>query len=152
TLSLFWFAGYLSGTSQGNNEGYGYFSMNILSFFDPVFDSSRFLKQNAFHEHFLPYGQYEGYQYLGFGMILLLSSTVLVSLAHLHTIRGRNIRRFYPLVAAAFAFWLLALSNKVMLGNVHLFTIPLPSYLTQILSIFRSSGRFGWPMFYLVYL
>lgn len=37
-----------------------------------------------------------------------------------------------------------------MLGSVHLFTFPLPDGLIRLLSIFRASGRFGWPLFYLV--
>lgn len=152
-----WLAGYLIG-GGGANEGYGYFSMNILALFDPItlFDpalrASRFLVQRAFHPDFMPYGQYEGFLYLGAGMLSLVIMAAGIYLATPGATAKSLLRKYWPLAGAAFVFWLLALSNKIMLGQLHLVTIPLPELLFKALSVFRASGRLGWPLFYLINL
>lgn len=151
-FGLFWIVGYFSGKGGMAADGYGYFSMNILAFFDPIFGSSRFLTQNTFHKHFLPFGQYEGYLYLGAGMIVLGISAIVLQLSAPQPVLHPVLRRHWPLIAVVIVYWLLALSNKVMLGRIRLFTLPLPNELLELLSVFRASGRFGWPLFYLVNL
>lgn len=149
---LMWLAGYfVDGASD--RSGYQYFSMNLLALFDPqFFNASRFLVQHDFSPDFAPYGQYEGFQYLGIGMMLLMA---LAAGAYSVSPSGQLrawLRRYWPLALAVFVLWLLALSNKVMLGKWHLFTLPLPASLEHGLSLFRASGRFGWPLFYLLNL
>lgn len=152
-----WLAGYLIGGGAAN-EGYGYFSMNILALFDPIalfdpaFKASRFLMQHAFHPDFIPYGQYEGYLYLGLGMLSLAIMAAGIYLATPGTNAKSVVWKYWPLASAALVFWLLALSNKIMLGQLHLVTIPLPELLRKALSVFRASGRLGWPLFYLLNL
>lgn len=79
-FGLLWIVGYFTGKGGFSAGGYGYFSMNILAFFDPVLGYSRFLTQNTFHRDFIPSGQYEGNLYLGSGMILLAISAVTLPL------------------------------------------------------------------------
>jgi hypothetical protein len=152
-----WLAGYLIGGGTAN-EGYGYFSMNILALvdpiklFDPAFRASRFLKQHDFHPDFMPYGQYEGFLYLGAGMLSLVIMAACIYLATPGTTAKSLMRKYWPLAGVALVFWLLALSNKIMLGQLHLVTIPLPELLRKALSVFRASGRLGWPLFYLLNL
>lgn len=148
---IIWQAGYLIDIGEKNNEGYGYFSMNLLSYFDPIFDGSLFLKQNHYHEHFMPYGQYEGMQFIGFGMSIALISSVTIVFLRGNIPPILSIRECWPLYMVALVFAMLALSNKVMLGSINIFTIPLPNYLVDLLSFFRSSGRFGWILFYVIY-
>lgn len=150
-LLALWLAGYLSGGGLAG-EGYGYFSMNILALFNPLLASSRWLQQHDFHPHFMPYGQYEGFLYLGVGMIALLLMAIAVQLAAPPARLRPLLARYWPLIAAVLVFWLLALSNKIMLGQWHLVTIPLPESLLKLLATFRASGRLGWPLFYLLNL
>ena len=152
-LGLLWTAGYLL-DGPVDRSGYGYFSMNLLALFDPqFFNASRFFSQHAFSPDFAPYGQYEGFLYLGAGMLLLLAVGTGACLAGSKPARVLHwLRRDWPLYAAALTLWLLALSTKVMLGSWHLFTVPVPAAVEQVLSTFRASGRFGWPLFYLLNL
>mgnify|MGYP001765072479 CR=1 FL=1 len=141
-LSLLWFAGYFVGSGSLAAEGYGFFSMNILAFFDPLLRWSRFLKPMPVGTE----GQYEGFLYLGAGAILLMALAIGVQL--LQPVQPP--RRHIPLIVVSIVFWLLALSNVVTLGSIELFVIPLPDQLLELLSIFRASGRFGWIAFYLL--
>jgi hypothetical protein len=149
-LGLLWSTGSFSGQGGLAAEGYGYFSMNILSLFDPIFSASRFLTQNTFSEDFNPFGQYEGFLYLGAGMILLTAIACALQLSVVEPTLKSLFKKYWPLIVVVTIFWVLALSNKVMLGNIHLFTFPSPQFLIKILSIFRASGRLGWPLFYLL--
>jgi hypothetical protein len=47
---------------------------------------------------------------------------------------------------------LLALSIRVTFGQTVLFIVPVPPGLLHLLTIFRSSGRFFWPAYYLLML
>jgi hypothetical protein len=149
-LGLLWSTGSFSGQGGLAAEGYGYFSMNILALFDPLFSTSKFLTQIAFHEHFKPYGQYEGFLYLGIGMLALAALACALQFLTPKATLKPWLKNYWPLVVVAVLFWILALSNKVMLGNIHLFTVPLPDAVIKVLSIFRASGRLGWPLFYLL--
>jgi hypothetical protein len=115
---------------------YGYYSMNLLSPFVPqksgllpgirgIIDATG--------------GQYEGFNYLGLGLLLV---TILVLPSEAGWLR-RNLRRH---VALFFAFAVLiafAVSNRVFVGHWELFELPIP-HLNRVLGIFRSSGRFFW--------
>lgn len=160
-------AGYFGSTGGLSAEGYGFYSMNVLSLFDPLLGWSRFIQQRPIHPDYAGFGnfgQYEGFLYLGAGMIALGCVALGATLAAPDGGAGAGVgvrgnddrraarRRVWPMIAVAAAFWLLALSNRVLFSNVHLFTVPLPDALLRALSVFRSSGRFGWIAFYLINL
>lgn len=92
-------------------------------------------------------GQYEGYAYLGLGGVLL----VLVALAREWRAVPGILRRHWALALALGALLAWALSNEVYLGEVMLLRVPLPQVLLDtVLAWFRSSGRFVWPLAWLV--
>lgn len=150
--------GYFSGTGQLAAEGYGFYSMNVLALVDPLLGWSRFIRQRPIHPDFAilgNFGQYEGFLYLGAGMILLGSMALALFVAKPQTtaaVSRCTTRRWWPLIAIATLFWVLALSNKIMFSNIHLGTVPLPDAVYRVFSIFRASGRFGWIAFYLLNL
>jgi hypothetical protein len=114
--------------------GFGTYSMNLLS---PIYPS------NAFSGQFVDAtgGQYEGYQYLGVGVILLLLvADFCLSMQE----RLRLLRRHGGLVLACIVLTLLALSTKVYAGHRLLLDLPSPSWLLQL----RASGRLFWPVAY----
>ncbi len=144
-------AGHLGSGQALSGGGYGFFSMNMASLFSPVFSGSRFFKDFAIATQ----GQYEGLNYLGAGVILLGIMAVTLILARQPATNPPKIllaRPLWPLAAAAFCFWLLALSNHVTLMEYELFVVPLPHLLHGLMSVFRASGRFGWLAFYLLTL
>ncbi|MDP4028818.1 MAG: DUF6311 domain-containing protein [Gallionella sp.] len=150
--------GYFVGaTKQLAAEGYGHYSANLLTWFDPM-DWRAFLLHygrdpagKGEWSHFLPAlgqttaGQYEGFAYLGAGL-LLLAGIALVSVLR----RRQRLPGFMlPLLAVALALFIAALSNRVSLGGRELFAVPLSDTMLGMLSIFRASGRFVWPLTYL---
>jgi hypothetical protein len=137
-----WLAGYFSVPAVSvSGGGFGFFSMNLLAPID-AYHASRLLG----HIPLAIDGQYEGYNYLGLGMILLLV------LACYELVRNRpswaTLKPYTPLLSACLLFSSVAVSNVVTLGPFVLFTIPLPESLQKVLDVFRSSGRLFWPTYY----
>jgi hypothetical protein len=49
-----------------------------------------------------------------------------------------------------FLFFIFAISNKVIWCNTVVFKYYLPEALLKLANMFRTSGRFGWPLFYAI--
>ena len=146
--TVFLLGGFSTKTATAYSSGLGFFSMNLNALFNPQ-GFSVFLKD-------LPHGggQYEGFAYLGLGIMLLL-----LFLAFNATFGGKSagiwkkeLVRAIPLImvfAMSFAF---ALSNIVMLNDKTLLEIPLGKAMENIWGTFRSTGRFSWVCVYLLYI
>ncbi len=126
----------------------GLFTMDPLAWFNPMGTSSILPSWTT------GWGQYEGYQYLGLGGFLL----VLAGAVSLALRRGQDARRLGHAalwLTPAFVVWyVMAVSPTVTaFGHVVLsLRIDDLPVLGQVFSIFRSSGRFGWPITYFVLL
>ena len=130
-----------------SRDGYGEFSMNLNALFNPTsrggYTWSRLLPV-------LPQqsGQYDGFNYLGLGVLCLLAAALALAVPALLR-RPADVRawwgRNWPVAAVCLCMTLFALSNRVSWGDAA-FEFPLPSALLSLCGIFRSSGR----MFYLV--
>lgn len=118
-------------------EGFGDFSADLLALVNPMWGTSRFLPELARNHR-----QYEGYAYLGLGVIALLTIAVV----------GRRARPVFAprrraLALALVAMSVYALSDRVTIAGQELFDFgPLYAGLGELTSIFRSSGRFLWPL------
>ncbi len=139
----------VSGAESLSTEGLGHYSMNLLA---PV--------TQAGWSQFLPdlpratTGQdFEGFQYLGLGVLVLLVAA-LVTAATVHSarelVRGRAAWQGFGVLVflAALGMAVLALSPRVTLGSS--VVLDLSGSWTDRLAVFRASGRFFWPMAYLV--
>jgi hypothetical protein len=145
---LMWATGYfMLGGVKGVGVGdgpYGYFHSNLYAFVDGDDMWSRLLRDRSGGP-----GDYEGFAFLGAGMILLL----IAALPWLFERRGPIDRaRFAPIAAVALGLVVIALSNRIQLGAHELLAYPLPALASPLTSAFRVSGRFIWPVYYLVYL
>lgn len=141
TFASLWFCGVLMAGSY-ESFGFGRWRMNLLGPFNPDFWSlilpSLQLKPD----------EWEGANFVGIGIGALLLFALLTPAVKLF---GRLFTpRWAPLAIVAAAMAVFALSNKVAFGPVELFTIPLPDWLMRFLTTFRSSGRFFWPLGYLI--
>ncbi len=139
-LVTFWLFGYLSsfGKVQGEAEGFGQFSADLSTLFNPGPWSRLFGPIQTGPR------QYEGYAYLGLGGVVMAVS----GLAWLF---GRSKRRalwpLVPLLIFALALAFYALSNVVTFrGQVVWNLVPTYAHLGSLPQIFRSSGRFVWPL------
>jgi hypothetical protein len=120
---------------------YGIFSMNLLSPFAP--------QQSGFFPGLggvidATGGQYEGFNYLGLG---LLFASLLVLPLEMSWLK-RNLKRHLFILIAFAALTLFAISNHAFAGHWSVFDLPLPLYIHRVFGIFRSSGRFFWLICY----
>lgn len=114
--------------------GFGTFSMNLLS---PIYPTVAFAGQFVDATG----GQYEGFQYLGAGVILtLLVADFCLSMRE----RLALLRRHAGLVFSSVVLTCLALSTKVYAGHRLLLDLPTPNVLLEL----RGSGRLFWPVAY----
>jgi hypothetical protein len=125
------------GTGLPFGRGYGHFSMNLLAPVVPQ-DSGLFPGAGALID--ATGGQYEGFNYLGLGLLL---ASLLVLPEEASWLR-RNLRRHISLLVAFAALTAFAFSHRVFAGHWLLFELPMPLYVVWGLGIFRSSGRFFW--------
>ena len=125
--------------------GYGFYKTNLLSFLDPVPYGS-----NQNWSIILPdtpsiSGEQEGFAYFGLGGLIL--SIILFYFILKNIKKIANNKKYIILVLV---FFLIALSNNISFGNVTLINISLPNLIYAPLSIIRASGRFIWPIYYLI--
>lgn len=128
------------GESPGG--GFGDASMNLISPFYPRF-SSIFRWIAGYPAPAVdPTGlQYEGFQYLGAGLLLLLVVTGFTRRAAI----TRSFAQHAGVWIVGVALSLLSISTTVYAGDVLLVRI---SDLPRVMNQFRSSGRFFWPVTY----
>ncbi|MDO4567166.1 MAG: DUF6311 domain-containing protein, partial [Oscillospiraceae bacterium] len=144
-------------TSASNLEtGYGYFSMNLNSLFNPasigISSWSAVLpvwKQGL--------GTYEGFNYLGLGALAACLAAFIYFIVNIK--RGRLapraaacVKSHLGLCFVCLCLTAFAVSNVVTLNSFTLFEVELPWKLIGLLSNLRASGRLFWPVYYLIYL
>ncbi len=143
-----WLFGFVSGvrstpTGSLTVEGFGQFSADLLTLVNPT-TWSRLLGPIAMGGR-----QYEGYAYLGLGTLALL--VLRVGLLVKFRPSRAEVLTVVPLLIACAVMAFYALSNQVTLAGA-----PVADFtkfyekLAPWPSIFRSSGRFVWPLFALL--
>lgn len=160
-LLVMWGAGYfIAAPRQLAAEGYGHYSANLLTYADPM-DWRGFLRAYGRDaagkrewSQFLgsrgqaTIGQYEGFAYFGLGALLLAACACIILLTKPE--RRREMRFWRPVLAVCIALFAAALSHKITLGDRVLAEIPWPPVILDALAVFRASGRFVWPLYYLL--
>ena len=89
---------------------------------------------------------FEGYNYFGAGLILLLPIALVLFWRDLVAFP----KRYPALFLVLTGLFLYAISNHVWLGPYELFSFPLPTWITWLTGSFRAAGRFFWLMGYLI--
>ncbi|MCR5144572.1 MAG: DUF6311 domain-containing protein [Lachnospiraceae bacterium] len=101
--------------------------------------------------------QEEGFSYLGLGIIVALVLLIIVliikSLSRNNTFSTKDLFKKYKswiitLTLGLIIFVLLAMSPIGTIGSKTIYDIPYPEIVMKTLSIFRSCGRFIWPVYY----
>jgi hypothetical protein len=87
---------------------------------------------------------YEGLSFPGLGILGLLLVAALAGA------RQPMSRRALPLMAMLLALMAFAVSRSPSFGAIELGTLPMPAFVNAVGSAFRSTGRFVWPLLYLV--
>ncbi len=139
-----WVLGY---GETGGSGGFGLYSMNLLSPLVPQWSGlAQALTGNAGKFLDATGGQYEGFNYLGAGILLVIA----LALASRPARGGRmpGLRGAVPLGIVLLGLALFALSNRVFIGSTPVLNIGLSENLDQRLGEVRSSGRMFWPVAY----
>jgi hypothetical protein len=141
----------------GIGGAYGLYAMNLNALFNP-FGYSTFLPRLPWVSHH----QYEGYMYLGFGMILLVFVLLIGSLytrfkyrKERQTItsgKAKKDRSHLPLLILAFIYAIIAITLVFTFNEKVLFKIPAPALFIKMEEVFRACGRFFWVPYYLILL
>ncbi len=142
TVSVFWLFGGFYGGISSKAEGLGTFSANLNSLFNPI-DYSRIIKEFP-----LGGGQYEGLSYVGIAALILTIPAAAHILRNIKSIWSDNRSLVISFIFTSLILWVVALSPVVTFGRHVLYEIPLPDIIYDAWSMFRSSGRFLWPVMY----
>ena len=143
---LFWQAGYLALESSSSSWGLGFYRMNVLSIFNPMGWS--YLLNHLYVNSVA--GEYEGFNYLGLGLITLLLITVFKIARH-KQLFIKQCQHHRALCLGLLALTLFAISHQVGFGASN-FSIALPDQLLSFAGTLRSSGRLFWPVWYVIIL
>ena len=139
-------------------QGYGHFRMNLNSIFD---SSVSFVSENNYEIYrfsklmpdlkdttsIIGSGDYEGFNFIGIPVISLL---ILSILNFKKGILSFSRKKCIPILTICFLLLMFALTNKVIFNETLLITYPLPSFIKNFFATFRSSGRFFWPVLYII--
>ena len=87
-------------------------------------------------------GQYEGFNYLGLGVLIAIIAACAVSWRSV----GAFLREHPALVCIMAGFVFYALSSRVWMGEWNLVSYIIPYPATLLTETFRASGRFFWPV------
>ncbi|HEX7044424.1 MAG TPA: DUF6311 domain-containing protein [Burkholderiales bacterium] len=144
TTIVCWQAGYFSVGANAAAGGYGMYRLNLVSLVNPL--SWSFLLKDIRQGP----GDYEGFNYLGLGVLVLILGCVPSWIAS----RGRLLPGMFArpfLLAVLAALALFAVTHRIGFGP-RTVEFPLGAEAERLANIFRSSGRMFWPVYYAILL
>ena len=149
-----WLLGTLGSGVSPSRTGYGEFSLNLNGLFNPS-STGGYTWSRIIPEQPQSFYQFDGFNYLGAGLLLLLAVVLCVSTVTLR----KNGRKFLIVlwenlwvVLACLCLTMFAVSNLITFGDQLLLEIPLSPELLSLCNIFRGSSRLFWPVYYLLML
>ncbi len=142
-LATMWVAGYFMASKYTAGQGFGFYRMDILAPINPGELWSAAIPALPSAE-----GDFEGFAYLGLGV--LLSIPFVLRGGQSLTARARQASFVVPIAVVGVGFALFALSCNIAIGGTEVASYPVPGTLWALAGTFRASGRFAWPLYYLV--
>ncbi len=142
TFLACWQAGYFSVDQGLVSAGYGLYRMHPLSVLDP--SGWSYILGDIPEAP----GVYEGFNYLGSGMIFLAVCALPGAFKGRMGIVRSAVKKPF-LLAALISLTVFALSNRIGIKSTW-FEIQLLDFITHLANVFQSSGRFFWPVFYAI--
>ncbi len=141
-IMTMWIVGFFSiDSTEVGRGGFGYFSANLNTLFNS-FGRSNILPAlpvvNA--------GQLGGFAYLGISIIILFIAWLVSKLVY--TSKAKPPRMTWPLLIMVGGMALYSLSNAWSINEYVFLKFTLPEFITKP---FRVSGRYIWPLYYLIF-
>ena len=142
-LLLAWF--YLLGMATTEQEiasgGWRGLALNLTALFNPIWSRSQIFN------NLTPKADFDADNYFGFGLLILL----IVCFADVKNLfRRDNLKKHAMLALLLAGFFVFALSSQVKLGTAVILDYKPGAYIDWLGSVFRYSGRFFWPIWYLL--
>ncbi len=147
-LVVFYSLGFIIPGGKGyGGAGYRIYSMNLLAPINPSWFGSIIFPSLVPD---LSKGQYEGYSYLGAGVIALALIVGTYAFLRRDKLKTIDKRWVVPLLLCCVCLTLMALTTKVMAGSRTLVDIDPRQVLSRFLAPLRSSGRLFWLPYYAI--
>lgn len=145
-LTIYLLGGFSSGADTGTNN-LGLFSFNLNAFLNPMSYSTLLKNTSLWNWPFYTQGQYEGFSYLGMGIILLCACGIVLMIKNIFRRRKPSV---YQVMTVLMSIGLIALavSPTITWNDKLLLQLPYSSTLYKYWGIFGSSGRMAWPVVY----
>lgn len=134
--NIYLLGGFSSARTFDSEDGLGRYSANLNTFFNSQ-SWSGILPQLKLYCN----DQYEGYAYVGLGVIILLVITVIACVKKKVSFSRKEIGFAVLVFVVSFV---AALSPVVTCGSRLLVNIPYPGFVIHIYEMFRATGRFAW--------
>jgi len=144
-LSLYIFGYFVNGLRLGSG-GYSLYRANLNTFFNDNGTWSSLIPNIGS----IP-NDYEGFAFLGFGMIVLLVLILIEIIIDKRLLFKSMNKKNLFFLAASLILFAFAVTNKITFGTTILFEFELPSFFSIFTKPLRSSGRMAWLLFYCIY-
>ena len=132
--------------------GWGGYRLNIISIINPQglnFSWSQFISDSSIFER-SKIGDYEGFNYLGLGMIINVLFAIFLAIKKKKiTFSSLNSKL---IIIFCLLLIIFGLTNHIAFGPYELVSYNLPEFLKIFTKPFRASGRFFWPVYYIVFI
>lgn len=145
-LTIYLLGGFSSGADTGTNN-LGLFSFNLNAFLNPMSYSTLLKNTSLWNWPFYTQGQYEGFSYLGMGIILLCACGIVLMIKNICRRRKPSV---YQIMTVLMSVGLIALaaSPTITWNDKLLLQLPYSSTIYKYWGIFGSCGRMAWPVVY----
>lgn len=145
-LTIYLLGGFSSGADTGTNN-LGLFSFNLNAFLNPMSYSTLLKNTSLWNWPFYTQGQYEGFSYLGMGIILLCACGIVLMIRNIFRRRKPSV---YQVMTVLMSIGLIALaaSPTITWNDKLLLQLPYSSTIYKYWGIFGSCGRMAWPVVY----
>jgi len=125
-------------------------SLNLNSFFNPM-NFSCILPNIKWAFG----GQHEGFAYLGLGLICIIVFcifNIIIKMIQRKSWRSKKQQNItnWILICIGVIYTFIAVSPTVTFGDKILMKLPIPKIISQIWAVFRATGRFIWPAWYMI--
>ena len=148
-VAMFIFGYFQISPDDGLGWGYGFYNLNLNSFFNPFGETNTKISwSNFLSVKPLQNGEMEGFSYLGVSGIIFL----VLFLKHIFFEKKNIIFEPRSLLLITIIILFLSLSNNINFGDATIINYPLNKYFYALTSLFRSSGRLVWPIYYFIFI
>lgn len=139
----FWFLllGMVDKEQVLTSGGWRGLSLNLTALFNPIWSESQVFSKLT------PKADFDADNYFGFGLLILLA----LMFPHVkHLFKHENLKKNALIALLLLGFTLFALSSQIKFGTTVILDYKPGAFINWLGSVFRYSGRFFWPIWYLL--